>query len=68
MKNIYLDTAEMLKNYGYMTKPTTIGGLGYALMKASNENKKCKWLKNHLDVFFKNLRREGKNKINGYKK
>ena len=38
-------------------KTKKIGNLGRAIMKASRENKKEKWLKKQLDVFFKNLRR-----------
>lgn len=38
-------------------KTKKIGNLGRAIMKASRENKKEKWLKKQLDVFFKNLRK-----------
>ncbi len=39
-------------------KTKKIGNLGRAIMKASRENKKEKWLKKQLDSFFKKLRKD----------
>lgn len=63
----YVSTDEMLKDLGYKTVTPTIGSLGQALMQASRENPDCKWLREHEDNFFRELRRERKQR-NGRKK
>ena len=61
----YLSTGDMLKDLGYVTTVPKIGTLGKALMKLSNENPQCTWLKKHEDKMFKKLRQERKEKNNG---
>lgn len=62
-----VSTDEMLSKLGYKTVTSVIGTLGQALMKASRENPDCKWLKKQEDKFFRELRRERKQR-NGRKK
>ena len=65
----FISTQEMLAQKGYHTVVPKIGELGKALMQASKEEPECKWLKKHLDQFFKELRRENKRgKRNEYEK
>lgn len=63
----FLSTQDMLAKKGYHTVVPKVGALGQALMQASKENSECKWLKHHLDGFFKELRREkkGRKRQNG---
>lgn len=58
----YISVAEIIEEAGYKVYKPRIGGLGKALMAASRENPKDKWLKEQLDIMFTGIRREDRKK------
>ena len=57
---IFLDFTDLKEKLGYTTRKPKVGSLGRALIKASKESNQgsIKWLKNHLDTFFKKNRQQ----------
>lgn len=59
---------DLKEKLGYKTYSPRIGSMGRALIKASKNQRSIKWLKNHLDTYFRNLRHEQKERKNDNKK
>lgn len=52
----HISFEDLKAKLGYKTYQPKIGNVGRALMNASKNHRSIKWLKNHLDTYFKKIR------------